>query len=102
MVFASRGGALFAYTVIWAFIVSAVAKAALTYSMNRYLVVTGERPVSRWTTLFRGPRGWFTLLMGVVSISNGGGWSGTGWQTGVRPRFAWLCLNLAPSRVPCR
>lgn len=69
MVFASRGGALFAYTVIWAFIVSAVAKAALAYSMNRYLVVTGERPVSRWTTLFRGPRGWFTLLMGVVSIS---------------------------------
>ncbi|MBG6184836.1 Mn2+/Fe2+ NRAMP family transporter [Arthrobacter sp. CAN_A214] len=76
MVFASRGGALFAYALIWAFIVSAVAKAALAYSMNRYVVVTGEHPMSRWTTLFRGPRGWFTLLMGVVSIAAIPSWVG--------------------------
>jgi hypothetical protein len=69
MVFAARGGALFSYALLWAFLVCAVAKAALAYSMNRYTVVAGEHPMARWATIFPGPRGWFTLLMGVVSIA---------------------------------
>jgi Mn2+/Fe2+ NRAMP family transporter len=69
MVFASRGGAVFGYALLWAFVVSAAAKAALAYSFNRYTVVAGEHPMSRWATLFPGPRGWFTLLMGVVSVA---------------------------------
>ncbi|MGJ9411190.1 Nramp family divalent metal transporter [Aeromicrobium sp. CF4.19] len=76
MVFASRGGAIFGYALLWAFVVSAVAKAALAYSFNRYTVVAGEHPMSRWTTLFRGPRGWFTLLMGVVSVAAIPSWVG--------------------------
>jgi len=76
MVFAARGGALFGYALLWAFVVSAAAKAALAYSFNRYTVVTGEHPMSRWATLFRGPRGWFTLLMGVVSIAAVPSWVG--------------------------
>jgi len=76
MIFASRGGAIFGYTLIWAFVVSAVAKAALAYSFNRYTVVAGEHPMARWATLFRGPRGWFTLLMGVVSIAAIPSWVG--------------------------
>jgi hypothetical protein len=59
-----------------AFLVSAAAKAALAYSFNRYTVVAGEHPMSRWATLFRGPRGWFTLLMGVVSIAAIPSWVG--------------------------
>ncbi|GAA0933244.1 Nramp family divalent metal transporter [Pseudonocardia zijingensis] len=76
MVFAARGGALFGYALLWAFLVSAAAKAALAYSFNRYTVVTGEHPMARWATLFRGPRGWFTLLMGVVSIAAIPSWVG--------------------------
>ncbi|MFC7403622.1 Nramp family divalent metal transporter [Georgenia alba] len=76
MIFASRGGAVFGYALIWAFAVSAVAKAALAYSFNRYTVVTGEHPMARWAVLFRGPRGWFTLLMGVVSILAVPSWVG--------------------------
>jgi Mn2+/Fe2+ NRAMP family transporter len=76
MVFAARGGALFGYALLWAFLVSAAAKAALAYSFNRYTVVTGEHPMARWATLFRGPRGWFTLLMGVVSIAAVPSWVG--------------------------
>ncbi|WP_219412622.1 Nramp family divalent metal transporter [Pseudonocardia nigra] len=76
MVFASRGGALFGYALLWAFLVSAAAKAALAYSFNRYTVVAGEHPMARWTTLFRGPRGWFPLLMGAVSIAAIPSWVG--------------------------
>ena len=76
MVFAARGGALFGYALLWAFLVSAAAKAALAYSFNRYTVVAGEHPMARWATLFRGPRGWFTLLMGVVSIAAVPSWVG--------------------------
>src|SRR5690606_13241235 len=66
---AAWGGAFFGCGLLWAYVVAAAAKAALAYSFNRYTVVTGEHPMSRWATLFRGPRGWFTLLMGVVSIA---------------------------------
>jgi Mn2+/Fe2+ NRAMP family transporter len=76
MVFAARGGALFSYALLWAFVVCAVAKAALAYSFNRYTVVAGEHPMSRWTTLIPGPRGWFTLLMGVVSLAAIPSWVG--------------------------
>lgn len=75
-IFASRGGAVFGYALVWAFVVSAVAKAALAYSFNRYTVVAGEHPMARWAVLFRGPRGWFTLLMGIVSILAVPSWVG--------------------------
>ena len=61
MIFASRGGSIFGYTLLWAFVVAAVTKAALAYSMNRYTVVAGEHLMTRWATLFPGPRGWFPI-----------------------------------------
>ncbi|GAB3523611.1 Nramp family divalent metal transporter [Arthrobacter monumenti] len=68
MIFAARGGAIFAYGLIWVFIVAAISKAALAYSMNRYTVVTGEHPMTRWATVFPGPKGWFPLVFGLASI----------------------------------
>lgn len=68
MIFAARGGALFGYALIWAYIVAAITKAALAYSMNRYAVVTGEHPMTRWATVFPGPRGWFPLVFGMASV----------------------------------
>jgi Mn2+/Fe2+ NRAMP family transporter len=69
MIFAARGGAVFGYALIWAFVVAAIAKAALAYSMNRYMVVTGEHPMTRWATVFPGPRGWFPIVFGLTSIA---------------------------------
>jgi Mn2+/Fe2+ NRAMP family transporter len=69
MIFAARGGAVFGYALIWAFVVAAIAKAALAYSMNRYMVVAGEHPMTRWATVFPGPRGWFPIVFGLTSIA---------------------------------
>lgn len=69
MIFSSRGGSIFGYALIWAFVVAAITKAALAYSMNRYMVVTGEHPMTRWATIFPGPKGWFPLVFGATSIA---------------------------------
>lgn len=68
MIFAARGGVLFGYALIWAYVVAAITKAALAYSMNRYAVVTGEHPMTRWATVFPGPRGWFPFVFGMASV----------------------------------
>lgn len=69
MIFASRGGSIFGYALIWAFVVAAITKAALAYSMNRYTVVAGEHPMTRWATVFPGPKGWFPIVFGATSIA---------------------------------
>lgn len=68
MIFAARGGAIFAYGLIWVFIIAAISKAALAYSMNRYIVVTGEHPMTRWASIFPGPKGWFPVVFGLASV----------------------------------
>lgn len=68
MIFAARGGALFGYALIWAYVVAAFTKAALAYSMNRYTVVTGEHPMTRWAEVIPGPHGWFPLVFGMASV----------------------------------
>lgn len=67
-IFSARGGAIFSYAIIWTLVVAALAKGAMVYATNRYMTVAGEHPMTRWATLFPGPRGWFPLLIGVVSI----------------------------------
>lgn len=68
MIFSARGGAIFSYAIIWALVIAAVAKAAMVYATNRYMVVTGEHPMHRWAVLFPGPRGWFPLFFGVIAL----------------------------------
>jgi hypothetical protein len=75
-VFASRGGAVFGYAIMWTFILGAILKAALAYSQNRYITLTGEHPMTRWAYLFPGPRGWFPLLLGALSIAAFPSWAG--------------------------
>lgn len=67
-IFSARGGAVFSYAIIWTLVVAALAKTAMVYSLNRYMTVAGEHPMTRWANLFPGPRGWFPLLLGVISI----------------------------------
>ncbi|MQA86538.1 MAG: hypothetical protein GEV03_18375 [Streptosporangiales bacterium] len=68
MIFSARGGAVFSYAIIWTLVIAAIAKVAMVYSTNRYMVVTGEHPMHRWAVLFPGPKGWFPLLFGVIAI----------------------------------
>lgn len=74
-ILASRLGATFGYAILWVVIVGALAKAALVYASNRYIVVTGEHPMARFADLFPGPRGWFPLLIGIVSVASFPTWS---------------------------
>lgn len=74
--FAARGGAVFGYVMLWTFIWSAIFKGIMTYSANRYITLTGEHPMTRWAYIFPGPKGWFPLLMGVLSILCFPAWNG--------------------------
>ena len=65
--FASRGGAVFSYYIIWAFFLGCLFKWAQCYSAMRYLTLTGDHPINAWAH-FPGPRGWFPFLIAVLSI----------------------------------
>ena len=65
--FASRGGAVFGYYIIWAFTLGCLFKWVQCYSAMRYLTLTGEHPIDAWAR-FPGPRGWFPFLIAVLSI----------------------------------
>lgn len=67
-VFASRGGAVFGYAILWAFVLGIVMKGVANYSATRYLTLTGEHPIDRWAH-FPGPRGWFPFLIGALSVA---------------------------------
>jgi hypothetical protein len=113
-VFAARGGAVFGYAILWTFVLGALFKAAMQYSVNRYTVVAGEHPMLRWVTLIPGPRGLVHPLSGdhldrLVSPvgwrSVGGhgrprrvpvGWrrTGVGHGSANRPRHAGMARRL--------
>jgi Mn2+/Fe2+ NRAMP family transporter len=67
-VFASRGGAIFGYSLLWCFVLGALLKAIQVYSAMRLMTLTGQHPVAYWGRM-KGPRAWFPLLMIVVSLS---------------------------------
>lgn len=69
---ATRGGAIFGYTLLWTFLLGAVMKAVVVYSGGRYIVLTGEHPFARWGHIIPGPPGifkhWLALLLGVLAV----------------------------------
>ncbi|MEV4729522.1 Nramp family divalent metal transporter [Saccharopolyspora sp. NPDC049426] len=67
-VLASRMGAVFGFAVLWVVVVGAVAKAAVIYSSNRYIVLTGEHPMRGMARVIPGPRGWFPMLIGALAV----------------------------------
>lgn len=74
-ILASREGAVFGYAVLWALIAAVIAKGAIVYQSNRYIVLTGEHPMTRFARVFPGPRGWFAALLAVVCFLSFPGWS---------------------------
>ncbi len=95
--FASRGGAVFGYYIIWAFFLGCLFKWAQCYSAMRYLTLTGDHPINAWTH-FPGPRGWFPFLIAVLSILCFPFWLAflpsllgdlCNWMLGFWPREVW-------------
>jgi len=66
-VFASRGGAIFGYSMLWCFIAGGLMKFIQVYSAARYITLTGEHPIERWKYL-PGPQGWVVWLLAIVTI----------------------------------
>lgn len=65
--FASRGGAVFGYTLLWCFVASAIMKGVQVYGASRYMVLTGEHPMTHWGYL-PGPKNWVPLTMAALSL----------------------------------
>jgi Mn2+/Fe2+ NRAMP family transporter len=67
LVWASRGGAIFGYSILWCFLVAGIFKAIQVYSAGRYLILTGEHPMTSWSHM-PGPRYWFPLLIALPTV----------------------------------
>ena len=66
-VFASRGGAVFGYALLWCFIGGGLMKFVQVYTAARYMTLTGEHPLERWKFL-PGPQGWVVWVMAVLTV----------------------------------
>jgi len=66
-VFASRGGAIFGYALLWCFVGGGLMKFAQVYTAARYITLTGEHPIERWKYL-PGPSGWAVWLLAIMTI----------------------------------
>lgn len=74
-ILASREGAIFGYTVLWAVVVGVLAKGVLAYVSNRHITLTGEHPMTRFAQVFPGPNGWFPVLLAVICLISFPGWA---------------------------
>ncbi len=66
-VFASRGGALFGYALLWCFIGGGLMKFVQVYTAARYTTLTGEHPMEGWKYL-PGPEGWAVYVLSAMTI----------------------------------
>jgi Mn2+/Fe2+ NRAMP family transporter len=62
LIFSSRGGVIFGYSVLFPFAIICLLKWTLAYSAARHMVLSGVHPFQRWMDLPVGPRGWLTIL----------------------------------------
>ena len=67
LVWASRSGAIFGYSLLWCFFYAGVFKAIQVYSASRYFTLTGEHPAVTWRQL-PGPPLWLPLLITLPAI----------------------------------
>jgi len=66
--FASRGGAIFGYTILWCLVAGAILKGIQVYGGMRFMVLTGFHPMESWAHL-PGPRAWAPILIGILSLA---------------------------------
>lgn len=67
LVFSSRGGALFGYSLLSTFLAVCLLKWALVFATARHLVLTGRHPFERWA-LLPGPRGWLPAVFFFFAV----------------------------------
>ena len=67
LVWASRSGAIFGYSMLWCFLYAGVFKAIQVYSAARHITLCGEHPMVGWTKM-PGPPLWFPLLIAVPAV----------------------------------
>lgn len=65
---ASRGGAIFAYGLIWTFVFGAIMKAFIVYAGGRHIILTGEHPLTTYGRVIPGPRNWFAWFLGILCL----------------------------------
>ena len=65
--FASRGGAIFEYSIIWCLIAGLFLKGVQIYTSARYMSLSGEHPMESWRHL-PGPRAWFPWFLLVITV----------------------------------
>ncbi len=66
--FASRGGAVFGYTLLWCFVGGTLLKGVQVYTAARYITLTGAHPMAHWAHL-PGPKNWVPILIGLLSLA---------------------------------
>jgi Mn2+/Fe2+ NRAMP family transporter len=66
-VFASRGGALFGYALLWCFVGGGIMKFVQVYTAARYITLTGEHPIERWRYL-PGPQNWAVWILAGITL----------------------------------
>jgi Mn2+/Fe2+ NRAMP family transporter len=69
LIFSSRGGVIFGYSILMPFLMICVLKWALAYSAARHMVLSGVHPLERWMDLPVGPRGWLTVLFFLLAAA---------------------------------
>ena len=67
LVFASRSGAIFGYSMLWCFLYAGVFKGIQVYTAARHIVLTGEHPLVTWRSM-PGPPLWFPLLIVLPAV----------------------------------
>ncbi len=65
--FASRGGAVFGYSLLWCFFFGALMKGIQVYAGARHMALTGEHPLTHWGAI-PGPRNWVPIVIGALSM----------------------------------
>jgi hypothetical protein len=67
LVWGSRAGAVFGYSLLWCFFYAGIFKVLQVYSAARHLTLTGEHPIHAWREL-PGPRLWLVLVVAVPAL----------------------------------
>ncbi len=65
--FASRGGAIFGYSLLWCFVLGAIMKCVQVYVGARHMALTGEHPVTHWAAI-PGPKNWVPIVIGAMTL----------------------------------
>ena len=65
--FASQGGAIFGYSILWVFVISALMKGVQVYTSARFITLTGMHPMAAWGQL-PGPKNWVPIFFAVLSL----------------------------------